>query len=266
MKITSTDLIYFSPTQTTKKIIESISKGLQVNKENHINITLPQAGRESSLSLNGDLAIIGAPVYGGRLPAMFISRFSTISGKVMPAVIVVVYGNRAYDDALIELKDVVLGAGFKPIGAGAFIGEHSYSTNITPIAVGRPDVNDIENANLFGGMVREKMMNSNTCDDLLEPRIPGNSPYKEIKLLSGISPDTIESLCTRCNKCISVCPVSAINRKDPATIDKGLCIRCCACVKICEFNARIMDDPLIKQAAGQLSAGCSLRKEPEIYL
>ncbi len=78
MKITSTDLIYFSPTQTTKKIIESISIGLQVNKEKHINITLPQAGGESPPLLKGDLAIIGAPVYGGRLPEMFISRFKNI--------------------------------------------------------------------------------------------------------------------------------------------------------------------------------------------
>ena len=176
------------------------------------------------------------------------------------------YGTRAYDDALIELKEVVLGAEFKPIGAGVFIGEHSYSTNITPIAVGRPDVNDIKSANLFGGMVREKISNSKTYAELVQPQIPGNSPYKEIKMLSGISPNTIESLCTRCNKCISVCPVSAINGKDPTIIDKSLCIRCCACVKICEFNAKIMDEPRIKQVAGQLSASCSLRKEPEIYL
>ena len=109
---------------------------------------------------HGDLAIIGSPVYAGRLPGTMTSRFELIKGYATPAVIVVVYGNRAYEDALLELNDLVSGAGFTPIAAAAFIGEHSYATKEFPIAVGRLDEEDLKKARAFGETVRKKNRNA----------------------------------------------------------------------------------------------------------
>lgn len=266
MDINSAKLIYFSPTQTTRKVIEGISQGLQVVNVEIIDLTPPDVEIRKHQVSYEDLVIIGAPVYSGRLPSVVISRFRELKGNGAPAVVVVVYGNRAYEDALLELRDVALEAGFKPIAAGAFIGEHSYSTNDTPIAVGRPDVEDLREANAFGKMIREKMINIQALDQINPLQVPGNFPFKELQMLSDISPAVQEISCRRCKKCTSACPTAAINANDPTSADKGLCIRCCACVKSCPSGAKTMDDPRIRRAAEQLSVHCSHRKEPETYL
>lgn len=266
MEINVVKLIYFSPTQTTRKVLEGISHGVHAVRVEHVDLTLPGAARQHSPQLSGDLALIGAPVYGGRLPSVFVSRFREIKGNGGPAVIVVVYGNRAYEYALLELWDLALERGFRPIAAGAFVGEHSYSTSGTPIAAGRPDREDLGNAKGFGGMIHEKMTSLRTLDQLAPLRVPGNFPYKELSMLAGISPATQKALCTGCQECAAVCPTAAIDLADPAVTDKSLCIRCCACIKICPAGARSMDDLRITQVAGRLHEICAMRKEPEMYL
>ena len=52
---------------------------------------------------NNVLSIIGVPVYGGRVPVEAISRLQRLKANNTPAVIVVVYGNRDYNDAILEL-------------------------------------------------------------------------------------------------------------------------------------------------------------------
>ena len=166
----------------------------------------------------------------------------------------------------LELRDLALGAGFRPVAAGAFIGEHSYSSNATPIAVGRPDEEDLDRAKEFGRMINGKLRNILTFDKMLPLQVPGNFPYKEIKMLSNISPVTRETLCERCETCASVCPTAAISVRDAVMTDPGLCIRCCACVKTCPTGARIVEDPRLRQVAEQLNINCCKRKKPETYL
>jgi ferredoxin len=264
MKIETTGLIYFSPTQTTRKVVEGILQGVQVANIQHFDLTSPDSETRIFPEFHNDLAIIGSPVYAGRLPASMVSRFKRIKGNGTPAVIVVVYGNRAYEDALGELRDIVLEAGFKPIAAGAFIGEHSYSTTLLPIAAGRPDADDMLTAQNFGKEIRKKIMAETNNPNGLQ--VPGNFPYKEIQMLSGIVPSVNEALCSRCGKCVPVCPTAAIDKVNPMNTAKDLCIRCCACVKACPSNAKLLDDPRIKQAAEWLYANFAARKEPEIYL
>lgn len=263
--INSAKLIYFSPTKTTRKVIEGISQGLQVINLEHVDLTLSDAEIQKRPVFSDDLAVIGAPVYSGRLPAVATSRLRKLKGNGAPAIIVVVYGNRAYEDSLLELRDVALEVGFRPIAAGAFIGEHSYSTNSTPIAAGRPDMEDLGKAKAFGKMAREKMINMRAFEQLVPLQVPGDFPYKEIRMLSDIAPAIQELLCTRCKQCASVCPTAAI-MDDPTLTDKSLCIRCCACVKSCPVSAKTMDDPRIKQGAAQLSVNCAARKESKTYL
>jgi len=46
------------------------------------------------------------PVYAGRVPALAVERLKGIKTSGVKCVIVAVYGNRAYEDALVEMQDV----------------------------------------------------------------------------------------------------------------------------------------------------------------
>lgn len=266
MNINSAKLVYFSPTKTTRKVLEGIAQGVQIDTVEHVDLTPPDARMQKPAETRDQLAIIGSPVYGGRLPTDFVSRLRRLNGNGSSAVIVVVYGNRAFEDALLELRDVALGAGFNPVAAGAFIGEHSFSNNATPIAVGRPDREDLRKAKEFGRMIYEKLSNMRALDEMVPLQVPGNLPYKERGALSNISPVIQEMLCAKCEKCSLACPTAAITVQDTVVTDASLCIRCCACVKTCSVGARTMDDPRIRQVAEHLSMNCRERKEPETYL
>lgn len=264
MSIQSTGLIYFSPTHTTKKVVEGVAKGLHASTERHYDLTPPDASVLAGQEFAQDVAIIGAPVYAGRLPSVMTSRFRQMKGNGKSAVVVVVYGNRAYEDALIELRDIALEVGFIPVAAGAFVGEHSYSTCDRPIAAGRPDADDISAAHEFGKTIRRMpMFGADRPGKLLF--VPGKSPYKEIRMLSGIAPSVNEVLCSRCGRCAFVCPTAAIAKERPTHTRQEVCIRCCACVHACPNHARALDDPRIEQTAEWLHANCSSRKEPETY-
>lgn len=266
MAINSARLIYFSPTGTTIKVMEGIAQGIGVVDVEHLDLTPPDAAVQRQAETGDGLAIIGAPVYAGRLPAEAVARLQRLKANGTPAVIVVVYGNRAYEDALMELRDLALEAGFKPLAAGAFIGEHSYSTAATPIAVGRPDTEDLREARKFGSMIGEKMGRLEAFGDIPLLQVPGNFPYRESGLFSSISPVTQEAACVKCKRCFPFCPTGAITAHGTVVTDPSICIRCCACVKSCSAGARVMDDPIIRQVAEQLSLNCRKRKEPEMYL
>ncbi|MEJ2697932.1 MAG: 4Fe-4S binding protein [Candidatus Sulfobium sp.] len=265
-KIDSVRLIFFSPTGTTRRVIEGIAEGTGAPTVEHLDLTPPDSEISGSAEMSGGLAVIGSPVYTGRVPAEAALRLRRARGNGTPAVVVVVYGNRAYEDALLELRDLALEAGFIPVAAGAFIGEHSFSSESTPIAAGRPDPEDLAKAREFGEIVREKLKTAPPPDRNHRLFVPGNFPYKERGSLPELSPVTKESLCEKCQECASACPTAAITVADAVTTDAGLCIKCCACVKTCSTGARTMEDTRIKQAAGKLSVNCAVRKEPETYI
>jgi ferredoxin len=216
--------------------------------------------------MQDELAILGAPVYGGRVPPEAARRLRRLEAHDVPAVVVAVYGNREYEDALLELRDLAVELGCRPVAGGAFIGEHSYDTETTPIATGRPDREDLEKAREFGGLIREKMRGFRTLDEMPMLQIPGDFPYKEWSPSSDISPVTDETLCTLCGTCATVCPTAAITVEAAVMTDKKACIWCCACVKNCPTGARVMGDPRVLHSAEWLSKNCHQRKEPEMYV
>jgi flavodoxin len=142
--IKSTSLVYFSPTGTTKKIIEAIATG--INSESIIPFDLTNKASQANgfHEFKNEVVIIGVPVYSGRVPKEAVLRMQKLSGNNTPCILVVVYGNRAYDDALLELRNLAIERGFKPIAAAAFIGEHSFSSKQFPIANDRPDIKNLE--------------------------------------------------------------------------------------------------------------------------
>ena len=85
---------------------------------------------------------------------------------------VVVYGNREYDDALLETKNALRANGFQVIAAAAFIAEHSI---VRTIAAGRPDAEDEALCRQFAAEVEKKLSSSATVT------VPGNDPYVELK-------------------------------------------------------------------------------------
>ena len=270
MNIEKLRLLYFSPTQTTKKVLNAIAAGFNPEAVIDIDLTLPDSIRskkfDEKIRIVDGLTIIGVPVYAGRVPPDAASRLRQYKADGTPAVLVVLYGNREFEDALKELNDLALEAGFRPIAGGAFIGEHSYADSKFPIARRRPDHKDIEKCSEFGTLLRKKVEQVDSIDSIPIPEFPGNYPYRDPILLKEISPETLENLCTRCETCVSVCPTAAIVLKDKVLTETGNCIVCCACVKNCPTGARVMKDPKILEIAEWLWKNYSKRKEPEMFL
>ncbi len=264
MNITGIRLIYFSPTKTTKKIVETVAGAINPDKIKHHDLTPCKVNIDEFEELNNELVIIGTPVYAGRVPLATAERLKKIKGNNCPAVLIAVYGNRHYEDALIELKDIASEAGFRPLAAAAFIGEHSFSTADHPIAGGRPDNEDMKSAAEFGKKIKNILQDKNL--QYRDINVPGNHPYKSRANITGISPATIESKCTGCGTCSLNCPTGSIRINKIAETDKTTCIMCCACVKGCTNKARVNDSELVKTVIDMLIKKCSDRKEPEFYL
>lgn len=265
-KILPLKLVCFSPTGTTKKIIQCIAHGTSSNVLELIDITKPEARKQSLQTTKNELLIVGVPVYMGRVPAIATKWLQTIKAHHTPAVCIVVYGNRAYEDALLELKDTLIVCGCKPIAGAAYIGEHSFSCLETPTAEKRPDTKDLNHAELFGQKINEKLQSlllDNYVSDIL---ISGNYPYRNTTQLWSVDFITIDNKCTKCGICADCCPVGAIDSATIELIDNEKCITCCACIKNCPQNARTIKDSLVKDASIRLNRLYRMRKEPILFL
>ncbi|HVN24153.1 MAG TPA: EFR1 family ferrodoxin [Syntrophorhabdales bacterium] len=256
-------LIYFSPTGTTRKVLEAIATGIVADDVNHVDLTREVTRATDSIEIKSDIAIIGTPVYSGRVPLRAIEALQRIKAQNTPAVVVAVYGNRAYDDALLELTELAKQCGFKPVAAAAFIGEHSFSTSIAPIAEGRPDREDIKKAENFGKVIRQKIGKGIAKTVVLQ--VPGNFPYKA-RNPSPPPPITDEANCIKCANCVTICPAQAVTiRDDTVLTENARCMACCACVKNCPSGARRVH-PKLAERAQTLSTTCRDRKGPEFFI
>ena len=251
-------ILTFSPTGTSRKIAEGIARGPGADKIQLTDITHPTSVEED---YDADkLLLVCVPVYGGHAAPTALKRMEGIRGNGAMAVPVVVYGNRHYEKALKELDSFLTERGFRTIAAGTFIGEHSYSTEQTPIAVGRPDADDIAFAEHFGQRIAMKWNdapNADTVDvDAIELPEQDDNIMQHFKqtvmswMTSGLkmpaSPQADASLCNTCGTCAELCPTSAIRKENPQETDATLCIKCCACVKGCPVQARNFPTPFAK--------------------
>ena len=71
------------------------------------------------------VAVIGVPVYVGKIPLPAARALRRIAGSGAFAVAAVSYGGRTYGNALYELKSIIEDCGFRPVGAGAFLIRHN---------------------------------------------------------------------------------------------------------------------------------------------
>ena len=273
--------LYFSPTYTTRTVVEAIAKAIRHKMEEmcskdlfykSINITTPAMRKaEGNLQFGpGDIVVFGVPVYIGRVPNLIRDYFASIKGNGAIGVPVVVYGNRAFDDALIELKDIMHGNGFRCISAAAFIGEHSFSYTL---GGGRPDTEDLKKATAYGEEIASRIAEGYPVPSNLQ--VPGNPyPYKFYNAKSSqdksidirkVKPQTNPEKCNNCGLCAMLCPMGAIDPSN-CSLTPGICIKCCACVKKCKMKAKYFTDPTYLEHKEILEKNfTSPRKEPEMF-
>jgi ferredoxin len=179
---------------------------------------------------------------------------------------VVVYGNRAYEDALLELKGIALEGGFRPLAGAAFVGEHSFSTHAIPIAAGRPDKEDLGKAWSFGRRVSRMLEGAGSLRQGGALDVPGNFPYQERRSVPGTYLESQSDLCVRCGTCAETCPQGAVAMGEDGTeTHKEKCILCCACVRACTTGARRVTNQNVPQLLQMLANLCKDRKEPEFF-
>ncbi len=255
----SNQVVFFSPTHTSAKVARAVARGIGMGCRMETDLTTDTAG--SVIELTDALVIISVPVYAGRVAPTALQRVRRLRGKNCAAILLAVYGNRDYEDALVELRDETMRLGFNTLAAGAFIGEHSYSRQEMPIAEGRPDTDDLLTAEQFGRDCLAKLERSGAY--LPELFIKGNTPYRTVGPSTPAAPVCTED-CHGCGTCVELCPTNAIslNKEGKVDTDVNSCIKCCACVKECPNGARRFDTPY----TAILHEKCSARREAELFL
>ena len=259
MEINNVHVAYFSATYTTRTVVREIAARMGGNIVEH-DITGP-GGNVGPVALGeGDVMVAGVPVYAGRVPQAAAERLRRFSGNGVPAIAACVYGNRDYDDALLELADLLASGGFKVVGAGAFIGRHSIFTNV---AAGRPDEADLAAAARLGEGCARLIAAAKDLSQLRPPAIKGNRPYNAAGKAS-LHPEADAAKCSRCGTCAALCPAGAIPQDDPLLTDASLCIACGRCLVVCPKGARGYYNNMYKAAAAKFEQMFSARKEAEI--
>lgn len=222
----------------------------------------PDETAEKELSLTAgakDIAIFSAPVYGGRIPSLAVERFHQIKGNNTPAIAIVTYGNREYEDALLELCDLMQERGFKVIAAAAFIGRHSL---LPHIAINRPDGVDRDAARNFGKNVLEKLLRGEQAS-LETLHVKGARPYRDYT--PGSLVPVADDNCNSCQFCVRRCPVQAIKPETPKQTESN-CIFCGRCLKICPQKARQIPPAAFSAMREKLDPLCTEHKKAELFL
>ena len=260
MKMNELKLVYFSPTGTTRKVIMEAARNIDLKSVSH-DFSVYKEKKPVLKFAENDFALFGIPVYAGRVPALFAEYLQNVTGKNTPAALIATYGCREYEDALLELKELVEKNGFKVIGAAAFPTEHSI---VQTIGARRPNKADMKVIAEYGINLNRRLRKEENFDNI-NIQVPGNSPYRKYSK-SSLFPKADVSLCTECKACARSCPAGAISIKDPKTTDHKKCIGCLRCVHFCRQNARGVSSMKLRMLEGKLKKVCQNDKTADIFL
>lgn len=262
--------VYFSATYTTRKVVRAVAG--QFGKETEeFDITsssttdcvrqAESSHKAGAIHLDKEsLLIAGMPVYAGRIPASAASALNRFRGDGTPAVIICVYGNRDYDDALLELRDILENNGFKVVSAGVFIAQHSI---FPELGAGRPDSEDMKKIEEFGRKSAELVGSLPGTSGLAQVKVKGNNPYKQVKPIPLFPKGNFR--CDNCGACSRLCPSGAIDLAHPKKTDKEKCISCGRCIAVCHTGSRRFRGIPYSLVRRKFIKLFSRRLEPETY-
>lgn len=252
--------ITFSPTGGTQKVADTFTKAFTniIGKESgNLNLLDSQVKWETIFFTSEDFCIVAVPSFGGRVPTVAISRLRQMKGGGAKAVLIAVYGNRAYNDTLLELQETLTEAGFSCVAALAAVAEHSI---MHQFATGRPDAKDCREIATFATQVGEKIARGTISENLA---LPGNRPYQSYGGVP-IKPKAGKS-CKKCSICAIKCPVGAISVADPSQTDTAICISCMGCIAVCPTKARSVNKVVVAAAGQKMKKACKDPKKNELF-
>ena len=274
MKLGKIWAVYFSGTGTTRRTVERIAGGIASRLNlpaESVDFSRPAVRQETLRFGEKDLVVFGTPVYAGRVPNVLLPflRERIVGGGAL-AVPVVLFGNRNYDDALIELRNILAADGMHPIAAGAFVGEHSFSR---VLGADRPNAEDEALMDEFAARVAAlaagldaapvksvAVRGQEPLRPYYTPRDRAGNPINILK----VKPKTDLSRCGGCGLCADLCPMGSIDPADVSAV-RGICIKCCACVKGCPTGAKFFDDAGYLYHQHELEAQYARPAENEVF-
>ena len=274
MKLEKIWAVYFSGTGTTRRTVERIAGGIASRLNlpaESVDFSRPAVRQETLGFGEKDLVVFGTPVYAGRVPNVLLPFLQErVVGGGALAVPVVLFGNRNYDDALIELRNILAADGMHPIAAGAFVGEHSFSR---VLGADRPNAEDEALMDEFAARVAElaagldaapvKSVAVRGQEPLRAYYTPRDRAGNPINILK-VKPKTDLSRCGGCGLCADLCPMGSIDPADVSAV-RGICIKCCACVKGCPTGAKFFDDAGYLYHQHELEAQYARPAENEVF-
>lgn len=260
MQIRQISVVFFSATGRTRQAAERFARALPLAAE-WIDVTAASVSENGRSFGPEELAVFAAPVYGGRIPAAAARRFALCKGQQTPAVLLAVFGNRDYDDALLEMQDISQAAGFVPFACAAPVAEHSLMPGV---AVGRPDERDAQQLADFARGLWQTLQQAPAAADLRVPAVKGKRPYKDYPSIP-FKPAASQA-CVQCGVCARACPAGAIPLEHPNQTDKTRCLSCMRCVSVCPQGARSVNKLLLAAAGKAFALKFGARKEPEFFI